>query len=215
MHHESTQHSQNAFLTLTYGNPCPEKINKRDVQLFIKRLRKLLPVRYFACGEYGTRSGRPHYHAIIFGQDFLAGSYPINDELYGNSLVDTAWGKGFASIGQVTIQSCMYVAGYVNKKAGQQDTFNLMSRRPGIGHTWIDRYKDDIKRTGIVAIEGKEFPVPKSYLDRHPDYFQQLKNERKAHFAELTPAERLEIAKQLPARELQYTAKKSLSREII
>lgn len=45
----------------------------RHAQLFTMSLRKvnrkvypMKQLRYYACGEYGERFGRPHYHYIIF-----------------------------------------------------------------------------------------------------------------------------------------------------
>ena len=69
-------HSKTAvFLTLTYNDDnLPVKLQvttgqtemtlqKRDLTLFFKRLRKKFPekeVRYYAVGEYGKRTLRPH-----------------------------------------------------------------------------------------------------------------------------------------------------------
>ena len=42
----------------------------------MKRLRKKKganqnqPIRYYQCGEYGDKFGRPHYHAILFNTNF-------------------------------------------------------------------------------------------------------------------------------------------------
>ena len=76
------------FVTLTYKdeflppNKRPENpkneglysLEPRDLQLFMKRLRFELSkedrkIRFYACGEYGERTARPHYHIIIFGMD--------------------------------------------------------------------------------------------------------------------------------------------------
>lgn len=69
---EASLHEQNCFLTLTYApEHLPENgsLVKRDLTLFFKRLRKTYGegIRYFACGEYGERFDRPHYHVILFG----------------------------------------------------------------------------------------------------------------------------------------------------
>lgn len=70
---EAQQHKDNCFLTLTYAPeflPADGSLVKRDLQLFIKRLRKAfsgVKIRYFACGEYGEKFARPHYHLILFG----------------------------------------------------------------------------------------------------------------------------------------------------
>lgn len=82
--HESSLYDDNCFITLTYNEenlPYGESLNKRDFQLFMKKLRKAIApkkIRFFACGEYGTNQdltnldtlGRPHFHAIIFNHDF-------------------------------------------------------------------------------------------------------------------------------------------------
>lgn len=56
-----------------------------------------------------------------------------------------------------------------------------MSRRPGIGHTWLDLYGDDIARTGVVSIEGRSYQVPKRYLLWHEDQLADVKKERKEY----------------------------------
>ncbi|ALS03440.1 VP4 [Gokushovirus WZ-2015a] len=83
---ELDYHSSAYFVTLTYDNSHVRRtlyadpdtgeaaeaytLAKRDFQLFMKRLRKAFPdqkIRYFAAGEYGSETFRPHYHAILFG----------------------------------------------------------------------------------------------------------------------------------------------------
>lgn len=74
------------FATITYNNKYVPKVTsvdpdsgkevpaltlkKRDFQLWMKRLRRAFPddkIRFFAAGEYGSETFRPHYHAILFG----------------------------------------------------------------------------------------------------------------------------------------------------
>nr|UXQ88094.1 MAG: replication initiation protein [Microvirus sp.] len=215
MQHEATQHKQNSFVTLTYGEPAPSHINKRDLQLFFKRLRKLTPFRYFAVGEYGTKTHRPHYHAIIFGSDFLGNAYQITDTLYSNPQLDKAWGHGLVSVGDVTPASIAYVAGYCNKKLTDPDTFNLMSRKPGIGHTWLDKYHEDLTRTGAVVIDGQELPIPKAYLIRKPDKFAKIIQERTNYFADRTPDQVCHARQQLRPIELMYNSRQSLKTDIL
>ena len=70
--HESFLYEKNCFLTLTYADdhlPSDGSVNRRVLQLFLKRLRRAYPdavIRYFGCGEYGEELGRPHYHLCIF-----------------------------------------------------------------------------------------------------------------------------------------------------
>lgn len=189
-YHESTLHEQNSFVTLTYSQenlPSDGKIDKRHLQLFFKRLRRDgTKLRYIACGEYGSTTRRPHYHAIIFGKDWLEGSVQVTDALYTHQdLVDT-WGFGHVSIAPVTMASICYVCGYVNKKIDDQDTFNLMSRRPGIGHKWLDLYGDDIARTGVVSIEGQQYQVPRRYLEWHSEELVHVKKARSEYAAKMS-----------------------------
>lgn len=186
-YHESTLHSYNCFVTLTYDDdhfPADGKISKEELQLFFKRLRKQVsPVklRYIACGEYGDQTRRPHYHAIIFGLDFLHDKISITDQLYTSPDLAKAWGKGHVTIAPVSMSSICYVCGYVLKKMSDDDTFNLMSRRPGIGHDWLDKFKSDISRTGTVSIEGREYAIPPRYLMWDEEYFFEVKKARKAY----------------------------------
>lgn len=85
--------------------------------------------------------------------------------------------------------TCKYVAGYVNKKMGDPDTFNLMSRRPGIGRGWLLKYKQDIINTETVVIDGQEVPIPKKYLEWYESDFSEIKNKRKQYFKDQTPDE--------------------------
>jgi len=120
---ESQLHDYNCFITLTYDHAkCPQDTGlvKRHLQLFLKRLRKKCgPFRYFACGEYGDQSNRPHYHAILFGLDFtdkILVSEKQGRKLYTSPTLESVWGKGYVTIGEVTFESCAYVARYVVKK---------------------------------------------------------------------------------------------------
>lgn len=184
-YHESTLHFKNSFITLTYSDenlPPDGKLVKEDLQKFFKRLRKKYPpkhIRYIACGEYGDTTKRPHYHAIIFGEDFLHDKIQLTDDLYTQEDLANVWNLGHVSIAPVTMASICYVCGYVVKKIHDNDTFNLMSRRPGIGYNFLIQYYDDLVRTGSVTIEGREYPVPKRYLDWSPEEFKELKNARR------------------------------------
>ena len=122
--HEAQLHENNSFITLTYNNenlPEDRSIHKEELQTFFKRLRKDLqvPIRYFACGEYGGQRNRPHYHALIFGYDFpdkTLHTVHNGNALYTSSQLGQAWPKGYNYIGDVTFESAAYVARYVMKK---------------------------------------------------------------------------------------------------
>lgn len=127
------------FVTLTYNNENinENKLSKRDIQLFWKRLRKQIkiPIKYLCCGEYGPKTHRAHYHAIIIGwKPTDLKQYKQNAQgnwIYESKTIQTIWGKGFTPVGiGADYESARYVAGYVGKKLGQ-DGWILCSK--GIG----------------------------------------------------------------------------------
>lgn len=77
-------------------------------------------IRYFACGEYGGKTDRPHYHAIIFGHvfpDWKPWRQSVSGHLlYRSADFERVWGKGHCEIGDVTSQSAGYVSRYILKK---------------------------------------------------------------------------------------------------
>lgn len=146
------------FVTLTYNNEHLHhtlegpSLDKRDIQLFFKRLRSRFSnrrIRYYIAGEYGPRTGRPHYHAIIYGlclDDFpdivQVGMNELRQPYYSSPIFADIWQNGFVQMSSVNYSTCAYVARYVTKKhygAELQDfhykipEFNLSSRSPGIG----------------------------------------------------------------------------------
>ncbi|AXH74278.1 MAG: replication initiator protein [Microviridae sp.] len=139
---ESSYHPASTFVTLTYNDehlPNPPYVSKKAVQLFLYKLRAYAPdrkFRYYAVGEYGEKSWRPHYHLIIYGL------YPTE-----TALIEKCWPFGFVKLGTVENDSCSYVASYLikrmTKKAdprleGRPPEFSLMSLKPGIGHRIVD-----------------------------------------------------------------------------
>ena len=206
--HESQLHPANCFLTLTYRDPCPISLCYRDFQLFMKRLRKFAGtrVRFFACGEYGEVTFRPHFHACLFGFDFLDKRYykrsDSGESLFVSSKLDALWTHGQCLIGAVTFQSASYVARYVMKKVtGPQATvyyqvldrstgellpvepeFVHMSLKPGIGAGWLEKFGSDVYPSGDVVVNGKRSQAPRYYdlwFDRKdPEALQEVKDRR-------------------------------------
>jgi len=201
--HESQMHEHSAFITLTYDQdhlPPGGSITPRDFQLFIKRLRKdIAPqkIRYFHCGEYGPKLGRPHYHALIFGYSFpdreLFKEQPFR--WYRSKQLERLWPNGFSTVADVTSASASYVARYTLKKVygvnakshykGKHPEYITMSRRPGIGATWYDKFHTDIYPSGVfITPSGIKQSPPKFYDNRygltHPIDLARLKLARKA-----------------------------------
>lgn len=169
--HESQMHERNCFITLTYSDeflPPHGGLIYRDFQLFMKRLRKRtgVPVRFFMCGEYGELDQRPHFHAILFGCDFDDRKYFSKTgsgyKLYTSDLLSELWGMGHCPVGNVTFDSAAYVARYCMKKVTgdladahyavdtpngifqREPEFAHMSLKPGIGSTWLAKYRSDV-----------------------------------------------------------------------
>jgi len=200
--HEASCYQSNVFITLTFDNEHLARrttpgLDKRDFQLFMKRLRKEFGqgVRYYHCGEYGENFGRPHYHALIFNLDFTdkyLWQMRGQNRLYRSPTLERLWPFGYSSIGEVTFESAAYVARYVMKKitgdpaalhytdisqvddhTGElipvQPEYSTMSRRPGIGKKWFDKYYKDVyayDRVVVGSAEGKPTPVqPPRFYD--------------------------------------------------
>lgn len=137
---EALTHGDNCFATLTYNDenlPPDGSLQKDDSTNFIKRLRENLAptkIRYYGVGEYGDLTWRPHYHLAIFGIGISA-----------TPIIEKSWGLGHVYIGDLTLDSAQYIAGYVTKKLNGKDDYSLeilngrrpekafMSRKPGIG----------------------------------------------------------------------------------
>lgn len=172
--HECSKYKNNCMVTLTYNDenlPLNGTLVKSDLQKFVKRLRRHiepLKVRYFACGEYGSKGLRPHYHIILFGFDFEDKFFFKKDKkgslLYRSPTLEKLWSFGFSSIGEVNLDTAKYCAVYLQKPLKDKskiNQFTLMSRNPGIGLI-DDKYLVSDK----VYIDGKYIPTPRYYLDK-------------------------------------------------
>jgi len=214
MSHENQMSNSSCFLTLTYNEehlPETGTLILRDVQLFMKKLRKKIsihdityrpspktgkfiiyekiltnPIKFFLCGEYGEKNRRPHYHICIFNYDFPDKKlFRISNDvkLYVSPMLEDLWGKGFCTIGDVTFESAAYVARYITKKitgprgadhylSSDPETgeihqlkpeFATMSRNPGLGTSWLKKYKSDVYPDDFIVIRGKKMKPPKFY----------------------------------------------------
>lgn len=175
------------FVTLTYENGTVPRTAKKfktllksDVQKWMKRLRKANPgkkIRYYLVGEYGPKTQRPHYHAILFNCD-------------PNTISDT-WKLGEVDIGDVSGASVSYVAGYISKpgkKIGYADwddrvpKFSLMSK--GLGSNYLTPemekfYLNDLTRNYVMQ-DGYKIGLPRyyrkkiSYTDEEREEIQEF-----------------------------------------
>lgn len=162
LQHELEDSSSAFFLTLTYApEHLPEdgQLSKRDLQLFIKRLRKVNPgIRYYAVGEYGTEGNRPHYHAVIFNLETL-------------SLVTDNWNKGFVKGNRATMGRIKYMISYMGLPQDvnhRVPPFALMSRRPGIGHCYVVKNKHfhRARSDDVIYVFNTPNAMPRYYRDK-------------------------------------------------
>jgi len=189
------------FITLTYENESNDKnsdvaritpnnrrtLVKRDLQLYFKRLRKVSAkhgrrdIKYYAVGEYGTKSGRPHYHAIVFNASDVD--------------IRAKWIHGFVHVGTVTSSSISYCLKYVHKGRvvpvddtdDREKEFSVSSQRLGTNYLtpavmkWHN--EDPVNRTAVTMPGGFKLPLPRYFKDKIfdiktrgiiQDYYQAL-----------------------------------------
>ncbi|QCQ84948.1 replication initiator protein [Blackfly microvirus SF02] len=219
--HEKQMHQDSSFLTLTYSDeflPSDRSLSKRDLQLFMKRLRKARGdgIRFFACGEYGEVTNRPHYHVLLFNCSFPDQSFykdgKTGGPLYTSKAVDRLWPFGGNVIGSVTFDSCAYVARYIlDKRSGPQfadwyewvddcgevhslePEFLVMSRRPGIGLAWFKKFGAHAFEWDSVIMNGKEIRPPRYYDSKFelldPDRMVDIKELRREKAKQFDPAD--------------------------
>lgn len=201
--HEASSWRHNQFLTLTYDDdhlPHQNYLAPRDLQLFIKRMRKYADtdtstidrdrsanIRYLACGEYGEKTGRPHYHALIFNGAFKD-TLKVGKELYTSDTLSRLWPYGHNRIGELTPASAAYVAQYSLKKQHRdcyinfdtgeykQAPFLRMSLKPAIGAEWLKRYAADLQH-GYLVQGTRKHPIPRYYRDQIKEQFPELREQ--------------------------------------
>lgn len=224
--HESKMWKNNAFVTLTYNDdsmPPGGSVCLRDVQLFMKRLRKSREpdkVRFFLGAEYGDENRRPHYHCLLFNVGFadakLFGRNPRGEPIYISDELSSLWSidgrtLGFCTIGAVTFDSAVYCAKYALKSIKINDNsseearqkfedryvvydadgvvherareFAVMSRRPGIGAGYYEKFGDEVRAHDSVVVNGREVR-PTRFYDTRSDRvdaarFAAIKKKRK------------------------------------
>lgn len=180
--HESQYHELFQFVTLTYDDDhlSSSSLVKSDLQKFFKRLRKITgrSFKYFACGEYGPKTWRPHFHFIIF-------------DFFSNDVYERCWSLGFVKVGnKCSDEAISYVAGYVDKKVmdkaknytsrGLTPPFLLCSQ--GLGLQWAIDNEKMLRQKGYVTYNGYPCPIPRYYRKKLGisvdwTYFVEFQNE--------------------------------------
>lgn len=179
--HEYKSSISGYFITLTYDEDhVPTRLIdgavrnvlcKRDIQLWLKRLRRHIEpyrVRYLLCGEYGPTTLRPHYHVILF-------NFPVHLDVV--KVVNDSWNKGFTVTKLINPNHFGYVAKYVNSyselpkylRGKLERPFMLCSRRPAIGLNYLTPEVSDYFRKSLsitARIGGSIFSLPRYYRNK-------------------------------------------------
>lgn len=181
---------------MTYGNDIDvfdHTLMKKDLQDFWKRLRIHAvrnescnrKIRYFACGEYGDKTFRPHYHAIIYGIPWIdINSWEMSksgNKLFRSPILEKIWSNGIVCVSPVTWNTCAYTARYTMKKSNGRDNdfyldiglepeFLTMSRRPGIARDYYELHKDHIYEFDEIILKGDKDALK----IKPPHYFDSL-----------------------------------------
>lgn len=242
---ELQDHDSNLFITLTYNEkylPISSKgvptLNKDHLQKFWKRLRKHFPdqkIRYLACGEYGSRSGRSHYHAIVFGlklddlKPFTKN--PLGDILYTSEELQNIWSDpdtkepyGFVLVGEATWQSIAYVSRYVTKKKYGKEShiyedldiipeFLTMSRKPGLARNYYEKNKEKLFEEGQFVIPGRDtvrsVNTPRYFNNLFSiDFDERQVSEHKEFLKDLFDDRRISVLDHTDDNYLDYLSKK-------
>lgn len=161
-------------------------LHKEELQKFFKRLRQNLKrkyheftplIRYYAVGEYGSKTKRCHYHAIVFGLD------NYNDD--HREIVKQSWTKcepwlfdksrgRLSGMQEVTPDDIAYVTGYVQKKLNgqmakeeygdKQPPFSLCSQ--GLGLDFALKNKDRLINNGFTFFKGHKIGLPRYFCEK-------------------------------------------------
>lgn len=217
------------FVTLTYDDehlPVNDLgfsvLKKKQLQDFFKRLRisverrdgKPSNLRFYACGEYGTKTGRAHYHAIVYNLQLSdlqqIGRNEMGNALFNSGFLSKIWSFGFVVVAPSNWSTAAYVARYVTKKWIKSDEqyiadhqplpFTTMSLKPGIGAPWyfqnLDLFGSENPKIVLPPVKDKEHIIaPPEYFERlflndggDPQVIRKL-HDRRRFIAEATVAE--------------------------
>lgn len=207
---EAQMHEQNRFVTLTYKDeklPENKGLRYRDVQLFLKRVRKRgywfrygphSGVRFFCAAEYGSSRHRPHYHLLLYNFKPQDEEVWQNGSRFSKSLEDL-WGSGTVDIGDVSPASCAYVAGYAGKKGYGRNlaryevvdtvTGEVTEKRrefchmsKGIGAGVYAKYPSDFFPADLAIVDGNKYQVPRYFYEKlrksNPDLAEEISHRR-------------------------------------
>lgn len=212
---EARQYEHNAFITLTYEDTAltfndganrktgevmkvptlvPEELTKfmKDLRRYYKYHYGEENIRFYACGEYGSKNDRPHFHIIAFNINVRDKEYLFtnksHDKIYTSEIIRNIWGKGHVTIGEVTWNSAAYTARYVMKKIKGKDAkkyyeilgvapeFTRMSRRQGIAREYYEQNKEKIFELDEIILANKKGVAQKIKPCKYYDNLYDIEN---------------------------------------
>ncbi len=232
------------FVTLTYNDDSISKYGLNDtasglmtlnydhLQLFMKSLRRHYEyhaqdkqwnynnIRFYACGEYGEQTHRPHFHVLLFDCPILdkdlklLGKTKLGYPLYNVDYITKLWNKGHVVIADLTWETCAYTARYVMKKLKGKDAcfYELndvekedvrMSRKPGIGleyfnNHWHEMYyfndPNDISKGASSKVILPALSKDRPNTGKPPRYFDEKMKDIDLSLIERVKASRLQKA---------------------
>jgi len=248
MMHQAKFSSSSYFVTLTYSPehmPLHGDLNYDHLQDFWKKARHSFQgseqLRYFACGEYGDQSLRPHYHFAGFDWNIKDlrlfkntdhGSYFLSDDLA------SCWGFGHVIVAPLEYQSAAYVARYVTKKmrgknlrfladeyadpvTGEVPSYKVERafQSQGLGLKWYQANQQEVWDLDGCLYDNKYMVSPPRYYFKQlekadPEKAAAIKHKRLTEhpFEYIDPARDRELLYQMEARRLQMSV---LKRELI
>lgn len=187
---ESEAHNKEClFVTLTYSDFFNKKhsLNYEHLQDFIYRLRQSMKkadrpaFKYFACGEYGEKKARRHFHLALF-----------NFSKYDEKFIRSAWFAGKIDVRPLIHNRIQYLVKYMGKQSSfqmkkackaQNLTPPALRCSRGIGKQWLLDHMDYLKEHPYYYRNGKKYPLP-SYYTRFLDQafsFSELVNPLKRY----------------------------------
>jgi len=162
------------FLTLTYNEdhvPTTKHgiktLDKKHVQLWLKKLRKLqakyspISIKYFFVGEYGSKTNRPHYHAVLLN-------------CLDPKFITQTWDQGYSYILPLKQGGIPYILKYLHKPKiktheDQQREFSLFSK--GLGSNYlttnmVNYHTSNLDNCYITLKGGITMALPKYYKEK-------------------------------------------------
>ena len=163
-------------------------------------------IRYIACGEYGEKSLRSHFHAVVYGLELgdlvYYGKSKSGENLFTSKFIDDIWKKGEVWISEANWDTIAYITRYTTKKLYGEDSkfyedlgitppFITMSRKPGIGRQFYEDNKQKLfdeqkfylpSRNGIRTASPSRYYYNLFEVDFDPLLVEEKKNDLKASF---------------------------------